>query len=497
MFLADALSRAFLPETNEALVPDLEVNEVNLTTHLPISPEKYLEFQIATANDPEMQALQDAVLEGWPNSKAEVSVEIRRQYWTFRDEISCIDGLLFKGQKLIVPQALRPLMLEKIHESHQRIVKSKQRARDVLFWPGMATQIEERVSKCYKCSQHQRAHAKEPMIMPEIPDRSWARIGADIFEHDGHSYLLCVDYFSKWIEVDKLDNLTSGNTICYLKGQFSRHGLPDELITDNGPQFASSEFKGFVQSYEFIHTTSSPHYPQANGEVERAVGTVKALFKKGADPYRALLNYRNTPLEGTHLSPTQLLMGRRLKTSLPTTTALLRQPGASEIKHIWEKRKEKEKQQYDKHCGRELPPLHTGDGVRMQHGKQWQAATVLYRHPSPRSYVVQATDGTRYRRNRRHLHFSRAPTTMPEEGMPSLNTRPTGCSIDTTSNGVIGSRETSSSVQPQSRSTDATGDDQPSAPCEPSTVVIADQPAVKTRSGRQVKSPQYLKDFVQ
>ena len=81
--------------------------------------------------------------------------------------------------------------------------------------------------------------------------------------------------------------------------------------------------------------------------------------------------------------------------------------------------------------------------------------------------------------------------------MPSLNTRPTGCSIDTTSNGVIGSRETSSSVQPQSRSTDATGDDQPSAPCEPSTVVIADQPAVKTRSGRQVKSPQYLKDFVQ
>ena len=248
-----------------------------------------------------------------------------------------------------------------------------------------------------------------------------------------------------------------------------------------------------MKSYEFIHTTSSPHYPQANGEVERAVETVKALLKKGADPYQALLNYRNTPLEGTHLSPAQLLMGRRLKTSLPTTTALLRPPGSSEIKHIWEKRKEKEKQQYDKHCGRELAPLHTGDVVRIQHGKQSQAATVLYRHPSPRSYVVQATDGTRYHRNRRHLHFSRAPTTMPKEDMPAVNMRPVGCSMDTTSNGVIGSRETSSSVQPQSRSTDATGEDQPSTPCEPSTVVISDQVVVKTRSGRQVKPPQYLK----
>ena len=93
------------------------------------------------ANDPEMQALKDAVLEGWRNSKAEVSVEIR-QYWTFRDKISCIYSLLFKGQKLIVPHALRSLMLEKIHGSHQGIVKSKQRAQDVLFWPGMATQIE-------------------------------------------------------------------------------------------------------------------------------------------------------------------------------------------------------------------------------------------------------------------------------------------------------------------------------------------------------------------
>ena len=77
---------------------------------------------------------------------------------------------MFKGNKLVVPHALRAQMLDKIHESHQGIVKCKQRARDLLFWPGMSAQIEDRVAKCDTCSQNQRAHAKEPMVVSETPD---------------------------------------------------------------------------------------------------------------------------------------------------------------------------------------------------------------------------------------------------------------------------------------------------------------------------------------
>ena len=146
---------------------------------------------------------------------------------------------------------------------------------------------------------------------------------------------------TKWTKVDKLDNITSGNRVSYTKSQFSRHGLPDEMASDKGPQFASSEFSRFVKSYEFVHTTWSPHYPQANGEVKRAVNTVKALLKKGTDPYWALFNYRNMPLEPTNLSPAQLLMGHRLKTILPTNTALLKPPGLSEIKCSGRKAKRK------------------------------------------------------------------------------------------------------------------------------------------------------------
>ena len=103
------------------------MKDVHLTAHLPMSPEKYKEFQKATAEDPLMQAVKDSVHEGWPKTKAKTKAEIK-PYWTCKDDISCVDGLLFKGNKVIVPKFLQPQMLDIIHESHQGIVKSKQRA---------------------------------------------------------------------------------------------------------------------------------------------------------------------------------------------------------------------------------------------------------------------------------------------------------------------------------------------------------------------------------
>jgi len=98
-----------------------------------------------------------------------------------------------------------------------------------------------------------------------------------------------------------------------LKSQFAEFGIPDELISDNGPQYSSLALKEFNN---FVHTTFSPKYSQANVGAERAVQTIESLLKKAQDPYKALLNYKNTPLEGIGLSPAQLLMDRRMKTSL-------------------------------------------------------------------------------------------------------------------------------------------------------------------------------------
>ena len=87
-------------------------------------------------------------------------------------------------------------------------------------------------------------------------------------------------------------------------------------MTDNGTQFSSQDFAQFASSYGFTHVTSSPKPPQANGEAERAVQTIKQLLKKNKDPYLALLMYKATPLQNS-LSPSKLLMGRKLKTRVP------------------------------------------------------------------------------------------------------------------------------------------------------------------------------------
>jgi len=120
-----------------------------------------------------------------------------------------------------------------------------------------------------------------------------------------------------------LSSTTSATVIAALKSTFSRHGILEIVRSDNGPQYSSREFAKFASSHEFNHITSSPRFPQSNGQVERMVQTVKKTLKKSEDPYTALLSYRSTPLPWCGLSPAQLSMGRRIRTPIPQTNKQL------------------------------------------------------------------------------------------------------------------------------------------------------------------------------
>ena len=126
-----------------------------------------------------------------------------------------------------------------------------------------------------------------------------------------------MDYYSKFIETSMMANKTAPTVIIHLKSIFARHGIPEQLISDNMP-FNSTEFKKFAKDWGFQTITSSPRYPQSNGMSEKAVQTVKRILKKAKDLYIALLECRNTPVTGMTYSPSQLLMNRTTRTKLPT-----------------------------------------------------------------------------------------------------------------------------------------------------------------------------------
>ena len=156
----------------------------------------------------------------------------------------------------------------------------------------------------------------------EMPDRPWQTLGADLFTLKGKTYRLVVDYFLRYVEVTLLSPTRTTEVVMHMKFMFSRHGIGEFLKSYNGPQFSGSHFKAFAAEYGFVHITSSPKFPQSNGEAKRAVQTVKNLITKASDPYLSLLAYRATPLQNGY-SPAELLMGRRLRTTVRSPPTLL------------------------------------------------------------------------------------------------------------------------------------------------------------------------------
>ena len=394
--VGDTLSRANLPDVE----PDFEPVMVNMVQFIAVTPSRYRDFQVRTAN--ELNELHSMILKGWPDTRRETPQSIR-VYWSHRDELSVSDGIVYKGMNIVVPPSMRKDMLAQVHESHQGISKCKQRAREILFWPGMSTEIEKLIEDCSKCQTYQNKQHKETLRPTPLPDLPWVEVASDLFEFEGDHYLLTIDYYSRFIEVDRLKDQSSRTTIEVLKSQFARHGIPEKLRSDNGPQYSSQEFSNFCSDYQMEHTTSSPHYPQSNGEAERAVQTVKRMWKKCKDKHLALLNYRTTPLKGLSFSPAQLLMSRRPRNKLPAARQML-QPKTVDIKDVKQRNTvEKATQQkyFDRKAGQDLPALKPGDPVRMSPlpgTNKWLPATVLDHHKNQdrmlSNTAEESTEGT-------------------------------------------------------------------------------------------------------
>ena len=164
----------------------------------------------------------------------------------------------------------------------------------------MTAEIKDYIAKCEVCATYQKEQPKEPLICQKIPSRPWETVGSDIFHFQGKDYLCTVDYYSNYFQVDSLEDKAVTEVIQVLKRHFARHGIPNRLVSDNGPAFNSFEFQHFAESCDMEHITSSSHYPQSNGKVENSVKTAKNLLKKSKaarlDIYLALLEWKKYTL---------------------------------------------------------------------------------------------------------------------------------------------------------------------------------------------------------
>ena len=297
MVVSDALSRAYL--TNQPT----EIEETDLIhcvqstfDSLPISESRLIELQKETACDTTLQQLKEYTLNDWPQPR-DIPQAIK-PYYSIRGEIVYNNGLLLKGQRIIIPTSLRSTMKVILHQGHSGIERCKNRARQSIFWQGINSEIDDLVSNCSLCQTYRNRQQKETLIQHTISDAPWTKVASDLFTLYGHDYVIVTDYFSKYIEVERLTDKASSTVVNKIKKIFSRHGIPKELCTDNGPEYTASCFKRFAKEWNFRHTTSSPHFPQSNGFVERAIQTVKKVLKKAhdgkQDPYLDLLILNTT-----------------------------------------------------------------------------------------------------------------------------------------------------------------------------------------------------------
>ena len=191
-----------------------------------------------------------------------------------------------------------------------------------------------------------------------------------------------------------------------LKTIFSRFGVPETVIADNVP-FASREFRSFARIWNFRIITSSPNYPQSNGQAERAIQTIKKLMRKaqesGEDIDKAILHLRATPVSGTNVSPAQLLFNRCIRTDLPAMSANIENTDDTQRQKLL--RKQETEKKYADRGSRPLRTLSPGETVRIQHGKKLIPGRVLEElKGAPRTYKVATTEGQELRRTRLHLH---------------------------------------------------------------------------------------------
>lgn len=286
------------------------------------TPLRAADVERESAYDVRLARVREYVKSGWPASldNAELMPYFRR-----RTELSLEGNCLVWGSRIVIPAKLRDEVLQLLHDGHAGVVRMKMLARSFVWWPGLDQDIETKASHCESCQDSRPMAPKVPLVSWTVTERPWQRLHMDFGEKDGTKLLLLVDSHSKWIELWKMESTSASKVIDKLRSVIAQFGIPEVIVTDNGPPFGSVELKEYCKKMGIELKHSPPYHPNSNGAAEAAIKSMKrAIFRSGTsgqlsmqekiDGY--LFTQRNMPHSMTGRTPAEVMLRFQPRTKL-------------------------------------------------------------------------------------------------------------------------------------------------------------------------------------
>ena len=350
--------------------------------------------------DKELSKVMRYLQNGWPEM---VTAELQ-PYEAKKTELTIENHTLLWGMRVVIPRKLQAKVLSELHQNHPGMSRMKSLARSHVWWPNIDRDIEACVRACECCQAIKQSIPLAPMQPWTWPERPWQRVHVDFAgPFLGKMFFLLMDAHSKWPEVYEMTSTTAQKTVDILRHIFAAYGLPEQLVSDNGPQFVAKEFEDFMLKNGIRHIRSAPYHPATNGLVERFVQSFKRAMETGKNSGQTLqhrlssflLAYRSSPHSVTNVSPCSLFLQRELRTKLD----LLRQT----TEQIVRKKQEEQKEGHDKNTRERV--FEQNDIVWASNfgvGERWVKGKIK-QSSGPSSYLVELADGREWRRHIDHL----------------------------------------------------------------------------------------------
>ena len=364
-----------------------------------------------TTKDPVLSHVYQYVLKWWPRRDIKDNL---KPFYQHKDQLTTDQGCLLWGIRVIIPQVLQARLPQELHFTHPGVVKMKQLACSYMWWPKIDSNIEEIVRSCKECAAQHNLPPVAPLHCWPWANQPMKQLHIDFAEIKGFQVLVIIDVHSKWIEARPLRSATATTTIQALKTFFSNYGLPEEIVSNNGPQFTAQPFKEFCMHNGIKHSRMPPYHPASNGAAERAVQVVKKAMRKmtywtslSNRLAEFLLIYRSTPHSTTGMRPDELFLHHRIRTRFTLISP--------NLTPIVEHKQQKQKVVHD---GKKPFVLFSkGEKVlvRNKRGNTKWLSNVVLRQKSPVSYLVRIGGKIRFCHADHLLHNTGANIYMQGE----------------------------------------------------------------------------------